>query len=240
MTLNDRVIELTERVKRLKEIQADVDEVGRLRTRLMEAREFAIPISRARSLSDLFRAEGMSVSRNFQEVEKAAANLEVVRTRFAEQCRSASITQGRDWSMVKKYSLVVLDLVTGDLANSWRKFVVEAFNGESPEALSRTLAQTEENRAALSRYRVAHRELTASGQRLPSTREEFGRVRALASQLREIHAEFNFDVPQAVNDFLRAVGGGGANLNLLTAEVFDWLVRNGVVGQYHIVTKRVW
>ena len=63
-------------------------------------------------------------------------------------------------------------------------------------------------------------------------------MRLLAEQLEAAAQDFNFDVPEPVKAFLEAVQSvAGAPLDLLTAEVRDWLKANNSFDSYRISAK---
>jgi hypothetical protein len=60
-------------------------------------------------------------------------------------------------------------------------------------------------------------------------------IRLTAENLAAIAKDFDFDVPDAVKQFLDALPQGGAPLSLLTDEVRAWIIGQGQTDRYRVV-----
>ena len=238
MNLLERIDALKVQVQELKTAQLNVGESQRLQTRLEEVDLVAIPLAQQVTLLNIFRTEGIDLSGASDTVEKAVKRIQTIQERFKAESKAASLTKGQDWTLMKKYTSEVTASVKTNLTDNWNRFVESSYSGEKPQNLQRSLAQTESNESALSRYRVEYDNLNLLARKLPESSINFENVRSTASKLKDIYKEFDFNVPEIVKEFLKAVGSGGADLDLLTDEVSKWLHSNGTINRYQIVARR--
>ena len=148
-----------------------------------------------------------------------------------------TLTRGRDWTLLKEAVRAACKNLASALQTEWVQFVQTAYRGDTPCTLKENLARTEGNLQNLQRYSEVYAELYQYVRSRPTGRADFDHVRALARQLTKIHQEFDFDVPEEVKHFLRAVADGGAHLDLLSKEVRDWLQQQNTSDHYRIVAK---
>ncbi|MCB2425399.1 hypothetical protein, partial [Methylophaga pinxianii] len=121
----------------------------------------------------------------------------------------------------------------------WLEFVQSSYEGQDPVQLESVLAPTDINKSNLLFFREKYLALKQLGRSRPKERGDFDSVRQISNQLREIHQRFDFEVPDDVRMFLVSVAEGGADLDLLTTEVLDWLHKKNTSNNYRIVTKPV-
>ncbi len=235
MTLIERVHSLRSRAEKHGARQVGLEEVRKLEPLLEQARNMSDSLSREVQQLRLLRDQGLALPEPPEASGQALKALGRLRERFAQERRAQRLTRGRDWTLFKQRTEAACEQAAEGLNKSWRDFVASAYSGDKPESLETSLAPTEVNRACLSRYRDAYRRVAGLARKRPESPEDFEQVRALARQLNEIHQGFDFDVPDVVSDFLRAVAAGGASIDLLTDEVRAWLERQGKSGSYHIV-----
>jgi hypothetical protein len=92
-----------------------------------------------------------------------------------------------------------------------------------------------ENRDALALYKGLYNRLSLYRTTVPSTAAELEEAQESSRQLSGIRFVENNDVPSAVREFFNATSsGGGANLELLTTEVVDWLRSNGMLNHFAV------
>ena len=236
MSLIDKINNLTERSKKLVDLEKKLAESGRLHELMNDAEAFSRDLGQQVLVTRLFDDQG--VSRDVpKKLENALGTLSRLRERFENDKRAEQLTRGRDWRLFKDQ----LDQVCESLAQinkeQWKRFVGSAYSGQKPNDLKASLAQTPENRANLPRYENAYEQLSRYARRLPAERSDFNDVREIAERLTVIYQQFDFEVPESVKRFLKAIGDGGADLELLTDEVRVWLNENNSVEKYQIVAK---
>jgi hypothetical protein len=240
MTLLARIADLKRRAEAQQGRQTGLDEVNKLQPLLRDAKALAQGLGIEVTQLHLLRDQGLvPVPTNIAGADAGAAltTLDPLRTRFAQDRRTERLTQGTGWTRLKEKTEAARTQAASTLDQTWRGFVSSAYGGDKPADLERNLAPTDGNNQQLQRYRSAYNELLALSRR-PGSREDFERVRELARLLREIHQGFDFSVPDAVKRFLDAMAAGGADLDLLTDEVRDWLHQQGGLGRYQIVARR--
>ena len=238
MILIERIEQLQRRANDLSGLQARLDETRRLQTLQQQAEKVSKPLGQQVQGLRLFRDQDMDLHEVPASAASALKTLDRLRTRFAKDRRAENLTRGQDWKRMESQVQETSKIINRELDNEWKQFVTTAYSGETPANLERTLAPTDSNRGRLSRYGEAHRQLMASARTLPTARIDFENGCRLARQLAEIHQGFDFNVPEAVGAFLKAIGAGGAGLELLTEEVRNWLTQQGTAGRYRIVARQ--
>lgn len=241
MTLLERIADLKRRAQDQLNRQVGLDEAGRLQPLLTEAKTFAQGLGTEVTQRHLLRDQGLQLPAGLAGTEGDAAlkTLERLRNRFSQNRRAESLNRGQDWSRFKESTEAARSQAASTLDKTWRDFVTGAYSGAKPTDLKRGLAPTEGNQQRLERYLSAYNDLAALSRRRPTGRGDFDRVQELARLLRELHEGFDFSVPDAVKRFLDAMAAGGADLDLLTDEVRNWLQQQGSTARYQIVAKRI-
>ena len=238
MTLVERINLMKGKVDSLKAAKSDMVEATLLQARFRELQELAEILEQKVETLELLRKEGLDLTNIPSSLDKAASRVTTIRERFTTERKAAQLTKGQDWKLMEKFVGETVDEIGKDIKNSWHNFVEQAYSGETPTELDYMLAPTNTNTHALYRYQKAYEKLSTLSRNTPTNREDFNQVKGLASELRTIYGEFDFDVPKAVKDFLNAVGSTGADLKLLSAEVLEWLRTNSSIDRYKIVAKR--
>lgn len=236
MSLIDRIHNLTERSEKLVDLENRLAESRRLHELMKDAEAFSQTLEQQVLLSRLFDDQGFS--RDVPEkVENALGTLSRLKERFENDTRAEQLTRGRDWRLFKDQLNKVCESAAQINKEQWRRFVGLAYSGQKPNELKTSLALTPENQANLPRYENVYEQLSRYARSLPAERSDFNNVREIAERLTEIYQQFDFDVPESVKRFLKAIGDGGADLGLLTNEVRAWLNENNSAAKYRIVAK---
>lgn len=240
MTLLERIADLKRRAQDQLDRQVGLDEANRLQPLLNEAKTLVQSLGNEVTQRHLLQDQGLQLAVVLAGTEGDAAlkTLERLRNRFTQNRRAESLTRGQDWTRFKTSTEAAGSQAASTLDKTWRSFVIGSYSGAKPADLERSLAPTDGNILRLQRYRDAYNKLDILARRRPTSRADFDSVRDLARQLREIHQGFDFSVPDAVKRFLDAMAAGGADLDLLTDEVRDWLNQQGSTARYQIVAKR--
>ena len=226
MTLIERIQTLSKRASSQLALEENRAESGRLQQLLRDARTFSEKLGSEVKQLRLLQDQGISVSAP-DGATAARKTLGRLRARFAKEPHAEQLTRGRDWTLLNKQVLLTCKNLSSALDAEWRRVVETAFSGDKPANLADTLARTPGNMRNLDRFRDVYAHLEQYARSRPTGRADFVHVRDLARQLTEIYQGFDFGVREDVKRFLRAVADGGANLELLTPDVRDWLDEYG-------------
>lgn len=238
MSLIKRVSALKNNVELLKTAQDDFSETRLLQSRLDEITGTSASLSEQVERLRVFRKDGIELSVTPSSAEDAGRRLTKIQERFTKEHKAESLTKGKDWELTRKAVRETVNTINDDLLKGWEMFVSNAYSGDNPRDLNKNLAPIDSNKSAFARYKHAYEELEFLGKNIPDNKQAFDDVNNIATQLKAIHNEFNFDVSDAVKEFLTAVGDEGASLELFSDEVRNWLLDNDTFARYVIVTKR--
>ena len=236
MNFIDRIQSLSERANSQRSLEERRAESERLQHLLEEAETLSAVLVVEVEQLRLLRDQDIGVSAP-DTTAAARKTLGRLRERFANKRRAEQLTKGQDWNRFHEQVHRTSQDLSSALNTKWRQFVETAFSGDKPRNLESTLARTPLNVENLRQFRDAYSKLEGLLGSHPTRREDFEYVRKLARQLSEIYQNFDFDVPEDVKSFLRAVADGGADLALLTTCVRDWLDEQGTNGDYRIVAR---
>ena len=236
MTLIERIETLRKRAGDQIFLEKKRAESTLLQPLLDDARALSEDLSREIEQLRLLKDQGIDVAAP-DSAAMACKTLGRLRERFAKENRAEQLTRGRDWGRLNDQIEETCKSLATALRAEWRRVVETAFSGDKPNNLENTLARTAGNERNLQRYREVYGKLNQLSGYRPTERSDFDNIRILARQLKEIHQDFDFNVPDDVKLFLGAVAVDGADLALLTAEVRDWLKQQNTSDHYRIVAR---
>lgn len=130
------------------------------------------------------------------------------------------------------------DLLREALKSQWQNFIESLGHVVTPQSLDGQMLRTPANEALIVKYKqsyliyqaAARAELPVRGSKPSDLLETVEALRSLSEQLRGT-------APVAVRQFLRAVESGGADLELLTPEVIEWLRENDNPSRFQIKSR---
>lgn len=236
MTLIERIETLRQCANGQLTLEEKRAESRRLQPLLSEARKFSEDLGNEVKQIRFLHDQGINISTPDSSIA-ARKTLSKLRERFAQDPHAEQLTRRQDWTRLKEQLQATRNNLASALDAEWRRFVKEAYRGDAPNNLANSLAGTESNKRNFQLYLDGYNKLNEYARSRPNERADFDSVRELARQLTEIYQRFDFNVPEDVKRFLKAVADGGANLDLLTAEVRDWLQQQNLIGQYRIVAR---
>jgi hypothetical protein len=172
---------------------------------------------------------------NAPALATARSRAAVLKSKFAEDTRAATLTKGTNWTSLLRDLKAASDDVASGARTAWKEFRGATFTGDAPTVIRNRIAWTDKNAEAYKRYAIKHQTFRSAFDALPGTATEIATVRQLADDLKTIAGEFDFDVPAEVKAFLEAIQAGGAALALLTPTVTAWLKDNDAFTAYRIV-----
>jgi hypothetical protein len=177
----------------------------------------------------LLREHGvaLSPSPDTKTMRKTISNL---RARFDEKPSSSTLTQGKHWTGLQAALEGAITTLETQLRQDWKNyFDTRLFAGLPPEQRKIGLVQTPDNILALNQYALLYETFSRHRNAVAETAEELAEVHRCSEALTKI--TFVEDVPKAVEIFINAVPSG-AGLDLLTAEVIEWLQAQGLHGSF--------
>jgi hypothetical protein len=237
MTLLKKSSDLRERIERLRNNQANISETKALQGRLKEVEPvqeiLADVVGKIRLLSEnKIRVEPFS-----DQIAKAMTSLKKVQAQFKVSNKSESLTKGKGWSrLIENVESTGKEL--GAIATgSWNSYLGSLSTGQSLSEIENTLAKTNHNSKILVEYRELYLLFRDASTNFPIDRDDIEKIGRIVEKLLVVWTKFDLDVPDSVKSYLDSVALGGANLNLLTDEVIEWLQKNGSFNNYKIVSR---
>jgi hypothetical protein len=156
------------------------------------------------------------------------------------------LQQAQDVSILSEDALWTRLLQAAEKANSiceeairstWRAYVSGLGSPDSPNALAARVPATPANEPVLNNYRLIHNKYAALARaEAPANAQSAADLRDYVAQLRDIISTL-VSAPEAVQKFFKAVEGSGASLELLTAEVLEWLKQYDDATRFVIKTR---
>jgi hypothetical protein len=225
------------RLNKVQEAKEGVDEAMAIHGLRNELVQLTTPIKQLAFNAQLLSSQGLKLS-PVLEVDSAVEAVRKVSARFQEEPKSSTLRQGPRWSSLKN-KLEALATKMGEVqVSDWKTFFSSNFFGGLPPAQrGAQLSPTPENKKALALYKELYQDFIKYRSSIPKDAQEFERLLDMSEQLAQI--EFQEDVPDDVSKFFQAIGTGGAGLELLTAEVIDWLRSNNSLMNYVVRAKQV-
>ena len=236
MTLLERTTSLKERCTKLENLSARIDEATTLRMRLTELNGAVADVPACLTSIGLLREAGIAFDKMPDALTAASSNLAKIQSRFAQNRKAAALTRGQDWNKLLQDLPAAVRALEKIAAQAWKQYVERNFAGDPPTVIESRLAQTDRNKEALKRYRLAYDGFSRAVVALPKSMGDVESVRKAAEDLASIAKDFDFDVPDAVKKFLDAVPQGGAPLILLTDEVRAWITGQGQTNRYRVIS----
>jgi hypothetical protein len=236
MMMSDQAQEVLVRLNKVREAKDGVDEAKAIDGLRNELIQLVTPIKQLASNAQLLSSQGLKLSA-VSEVDSAIETVRKVSARFQEDPKSNTL-KGVRWTSLKSKLEILVTKIEEAQANDWKSFFVSnLFGGLSPTQRGAQLAPTPENKKALELYKQLYQNFNKYRSNIPKDAEEFEQLRKLSEKLAQI--EFQEDVPKDVSKFFQAIGTGGANLEMLTPEVIDWLRRNNSLMNFVVRAKQV-
>lgn len=225
-----------ERLVRADAAMNSVEEAEELSRKKSELRDLVAKVTALAERRCMLRQGGIPLSQP-PDVKKAKESCRMILARFTESPKAATLKDKQRWTKLTE-SLTEFNTVEDTLQRQdWKGYYgTKLFGGVSPEQREQTILMTlPENRDALTLYKSLYKRMSLHRATVPSTAVELEEVQECSRQLSGIRFVENKDVPSAVREFFNATStGSGANLELLTAEVVDWLRSNGMLNHFAV------
>ena len=236
MALMDKIQTTLTRLRAIREGQDGINEAIALEALRVKLSQLAMPIESLSSDSKLLRDKGVGLT-SVSVITASIDSVTKLSLRFAENTKSATLTQGRGWTDMSTKLTVLTSTVEEVRNNDWKNFFEKSFfGGLPPTKREAILAPTPENKAALLQYKELYQKFIQYRSKIPEDAEEFETIGSLSKQLMKI--KFQEDVPNDVRKFFEATNTG-ASLDLLTNEVILWLRNNDLLSRYVVKAKLI-
>lgn len=234
--IRDEARKARERLARADAAMSSVEETNALSKKKSELCILAEKVGALAKRRDMLRQGGVPLSLS-PDVEKARRSCGMLLARFAESPKAATLVDKQRWTKLTE-SLAEFNAAEDTLQKQdWKGYyATKLFGGVPPEQREQTILMTlPENQEALARYKRLYKQLSLYRAVLPCTAKELEEAQDSSRQLSEIRFIENKDVPSAVREFFNATSSAsGANLELLTTEVLDWLRSNGMLNNFAV------
>ncbi len=234
--IRDEARKARERLARADAAMNSIKEADELSKKKSELRALAAKVRALAERRDMLRQGGVPLSPP-PDVEKARQSCSMILTRFTESPKAVTLVDKQRWTKLTE-SLAEFNTVEETLQKQdWKGYYgTRLFGGVPPEQREQTILMTlPENQEALALYKGLYKRLSLYRTAVPSTAAELEEAQESSRQLSGIRFVENSDVPSAVREFFNATSsGGGANLELLTTEVVDWLRSNGMLNHFAV------
>lgn len=128
--------------------------------------------------------------------------------------------------------------LTAMLAAAWASYVDDQ-HVEISDQLLAVLDQVPALREATKQVRTSQANIARRRATLPKANSDIADLDSAVAELRsQWHLLTGDGLPREVMEFIRAAAGGGAQLELLTDEVRQWLISRAVKDAFHVVVRR--
>jgi len=156
--------------------------------------------------------------------------IDTLRKRFDEKTSSSTLTQGKHWTGLQAALDSAIVTLEVEQRQDWKNyFGTRLFAGLAPEQRKVSLVQTPDNKVAMGQYERLYEKFARYRHAVADTKEILDEVHRCSEALTNII--FDENVPTEVELFFKAIPSG-ACLDLLTAEVVEWLRAQGLLGSF--------
>ncbi len=237
MSLINLISDLHRQVERLHVAKISADEVKSLQQRKLEISTLAKELHNQVQLIAVFESAGFETLEMPSSVNDTLKRVQKIKDAFEQSGDPSSLTEGKDWVRILTSLEDIPKHIKENLTNSWSQFITQNYSGDKPENLKIDLAATQKNTEVHRRYQLGDKEYADLAGIMPRSPADFQQMKDKGVTLSNIHKEFDFDVPDDVKVFLKAIGENGADLGLLTKNVLSWLQENNTEINYKIIRK---
>lgn len=211
-----------------------IEEAEALAAKRNELQELANRIATVARRNTLLREENVPLSR-IEAIDKAKQLISQINARFVESPKATTLVNKQRWSKLMSTLTEFRASAEAQQKQDWKVyFSSKLFGGVPPEQRKQTILQAlPENQISLDRYTRLYQRFNQYRNLVPATVEALREVLACSKDLANIQFVESDDVPVPVKAFFDATAtGNGANLDLLTQEVIEWLRTNNMLANY--------
>ncbi len=177
-----------------------------------------------------------------EEIAKADASVQALALEAKKVLQDGGNVQdlSKDslWTKLTKAAGSANTLLRDAAKTQWQQFVESLGHVDTPQVLEGRMLKTPANEVLLGTYKnhylmyqaAVRAELPISSTTRTDLANTVGTLQGLSEQLQGT-------APDSVRKFLKAVGSGGADLELLTSEVMEWLRENDTPSRFVIKSR---
>ena len=218
-----------ERLQSAQAARANLDEAQALLGLQKALSAKAVKLHALVARATLLRQNGVVLSPG-PDTKTMRKAIDTLRKRFDEKTNSSTLTLGKHWTGLQTELEVAIATIEAEQRHDWKNyFATRLFAGLPPEQRKVGLVQTPDNKLALGQYERLYEKFARYRNTVAATAEELDEVHRCSEALTNI--TFVENVPKEVELFINAVPGG-AGLDLLTAEVIEWLREQGLLASF--------
>lgn len=225
-----------ERLTRADEASSSVEEAEALARKKKDLRDLVDKVEILATRRSMLLHGGVPLSQP-PDVGKPKELCARILTRFSEAPKVKTLVDNQRWT---KLAQVLTEFSASEdmlQKQDWKVFFNgKLFGGVAPEQRRQTILMTlPENQKAYGIYSRLYVRFIQYRTSVPNATEELEEVKDCSRELSEIRFIENDVVPVAVREFFNATSSGsGANLDLLTEEVIEWLHTNNMLNNYAV------
>lgn len=231
MNLKDQAQHLVERIEVLRERQRRQADARALDHRRREWRDMWLGLGRTLEQLDWMGLKSVCLAEHGKQLALVRGLIGRADSALTSGADNEVLTEGGAWGKLEKCVNKTTEVLAESVRNGWGQLIRDAGPFRRPTEIEASLPLSRPgNRDAAALYRASFVPYDRLGrQAAPASADDVLLLRALAEELRVVMQRFNYDqLPDAVRAFFTAIDlGQGAPLNLLTAEVREWLDNEG-------------
>ena len=202
-------------------------EISALQDRM---REWGQRVSTRQSLLDKTRIVDPSLLQreDIKQVDQGVLSLAEQSRRLLEDGGNVQdLATDSLWTRLNNAAESANQLLREASCEQWRQFVESLGHIDSAAVLEGRMLKTPSNEAILTKYREHYAKYQSAVRvELPSSASARLDLTSTVANLQELREQLKGSAPEAVRVFLKAIENGGASLELLTPEVFEWIREN--------------
>jgi len=238
MTLINRLTELSSQLDTVK-AKSGGEEAARVYGELVSKISMYDEVEENKNRRLFLEENGVAVKSLKNDASKVSTLAKKILERFEETPEHTTLTRTTNFTRVieelEKYNRIQ----ENSLKNDWKEHCDSMFTEFSPDNVQVAIPNTPDNEKPLIAWGTAHTNYLNISREVPSDPCAIVRVQEASIKLKEIHSQFNRDVPPDVTNFMNGIKGGSATLELLTPAVLEYLREKALLNKYLVSTRNM-
>ena len=235
----DKAKAAQQELKYFKRLNDSVAEAVALAAKKKELLELHDKVKELASSRAMLQCGGVPLS-PAPEISASNKSCTSILEEFKRIPKSNTLIEKKRWIKLTQVLEIFIKAELSVQKESWTQFFNKnLFNASPPDLIESTILMSlKDNSDAMIRYRVLYDKFVPFRNVVPTTRTDLENIKNWSIELSEIKFIQNDALPKAVREFFSAISSGrGANLDLLTKEVLDWLRTNNMLNNYSVKAK---
>jgi hypothetical protein len=177
-----------------------------------------------------------------EEIAKADASVQALALEAKKVLQDGGNVQdlSKDslWTKLTKAAGSANILLRDVAKTQWQQFVQSLGHVDTPQVLEGRMLKTPANEVLLNTYKQQYLMFQAAVRaELPISNTTRTDLATTVETLQGLSEQLQGTAPDSVRKFLKAIGSGGADLELLTPEVMEWLRENDTPSRFVIKSR---